>query len=90
MIALYRYLSQRFSDDAAVQFIRRIETACLSLASAPRRGHAVSEADSTLRVMGFERRASILFRVGEDDVDILRVLYGGQDIQLVVDERYLS
>jgi toxin ParE1/3/4 len=84
MIALYRYLSQRFSDEAAVQFIRRIEAACLSLASAPLRGHVVSQVDSTLRVMGFERRASILFRVGDDDVDILRVLYGGQAIPSVL------
>jgi len=34
--------------------------------------------------MGFERRVSILFRVGDDVVEILRVLYGGQDIQSVL------
>lgn len=30
--------------------------------------------------MGFERRATILFCVGEDTVEILRVYYGGQDL----------
>jgi len=31
--------------------------------------------------MGFERRATILFRVGEDKAEILRVYYGGQDLE---------
>jgi plasmid stabilization system protein ParE len=30
--------------------------------------------------MGFEHRVTILFRVGEDRVEILRILYGGRDI----------
>lgn len=30
--------------------------------------------------MGFERRATILFSVGEEKVEILRVYYGGQDL----------
>jgi hypothetical protein len=31
--------------------------------------------------MGFERRATILFAVGEEKVEILRVYYGGQDLE---------
>jgi toxin ParE1/3/4 len=85
MVALYRYLERRFSDDAAVKYIRRIDEACLSLAHAPVRGYAVSDRDPELRVVGFERRVSILIRVGEDVVEILRVLYGGQDIQKALD-----
>ncbi|WP_292271558.1 hypothetical protein [Mesorhizobium sp.] len=32
-----------------------------------------------VRIVGFERRASILFRVSGETVQVLRVLYGGQD-----------
>jgi plasmid stabilization system protein ParE len=31
--------------------------------------------------MGFERRVTILFRVEEDRVEILRILYGGRDLE---------
>jgi len=30
--------------------------------------------------MGFERRVTILFRVEDERVDILRILYGGRDL----------
>jgi hypothetical protein len=30
--------------------------------------------------MGFERRVTILFRVGENQVDFLSILYGGRDL----------
>jgi plasmid stabilization system protein ParE len=36
--------------------------------------------------MGFERRATILFRVGKDKVEILRILYGGRDLTPVLEE----
>lgn len=39
-----------------------------------------------IRVVCFERRASILFRVHAERVLILRVLYGGQDYPTHVDE----
>ena len=39
-----------------------------------------------LRRMGFERRVSILFKVGEKRVEILRILYGGQKIEPVLEK----
>jgi plasmid stabilization system protein ParE len=36
--------------------------------------------------MGFERRASILFRAGKDKVEILRILYGGRDLTPALEE----
>ena len=32
-----------------------------------------------LRIVGFERRVTVAFAVGEDIVTILRVFYGGRD-----------
>ena len=34
-----------------------------------------------LRVIGFERRATIVFQVTENEVVIVRIFYGGQDYE---------
>jgi len=31
--------------------------------------------------MGFERRVTILFKVGKERVEILRILYGGRNLE---------
>jgi toxin ParE1/3/4 len=80
LIALYRYIAKKSSHGIAVNYIRRIEKTCHSLAVFPQRGTSVPSIVSGLRTMGFERRATILFCVGEDTVEILRVYYGGQDL----------
>jgi plasmid stabilization system protein ParE len=36
--------------------------------------------------MGFERRVTILFRVEEQRVEILRILYGGQNLEPVLEK----
>jgi plasmid stabilization system protein ParE len=36
--------------------------------------------------MGFEHRVTILFKVGDDRVDILRILYGGQNLEPVLEK----
>jgi plasmid stabilization system protein ParE len=34
--------------------------------------------------MGFERRATILFKVEEERIEVLRILYGGQNLEPVL------
>ncbi len=80
IIALYRYIAKESSPRIAANYVGRMEKACLSLASFPQRGPAVPSHLSGLRTMGFERRATILFCVLEDRVEILRIYYGGQDL----------
>jgi plasmid stabilization system protein ParE len=80
LISLYRYFSKQASPRIAANYIGRIEKACLSLASLPQRGTAVPTHVSVLRTMGFEGRATILFGVGPERVEILRVYYGEQDL----------
>jgi len=59
--------------------VRKIEAACMALSMFPERGIVRDAIGSGVRVVGFERRASILFRVDGEQVLILRILYGGQD-----------
>lgn len=81
LISLYRYIAKQSSPRIAANYIGRIEKACLNLSSLPQRGTAVSSHVAGLRTMGFERRATILFCVGAEKVEILRVYYGGQDLR---------
>ncbi len=69
--------------------MERIEKLCLSLRTFPNRGTLVSGPVPGLRITGFERRASILFEVTKNTVEILRILHGGQDIGPVL-ERLLT
>lgn len=80
LIALYRYLAEQSGPRIAANYIERIEKACISLTSLPSRGTAIASRVSGLRTMGFERRATILFTVAEERVEILRIFYGGQDL----------
>jgi toxin ParE1/3/4 len=82
-ISLYRYIAKRSSARIAGGYILRIERACQTLATFPGRGTALGGSSHGLRKMGFERRVTILFRVGEERVEILRILYGGRQVASV-------
>jgi toxin ParE1/3/4 len=78
--AHFCYIADESSYEIADGYLTRIERLCRSLESFPQRGTAVAGSATGLRTMGFERRATILFCVGEDKVEILRVYYGGQEL----------
>ena len=50
----------------------------------PERGTRRDDLGSGLRTVGFERRATIVFRVEKDAVDIVRILYGGRDLEMAL------
>lgn len=47
----------------------------------PRRGTPRDEIMPGLRSIPFERRATIFYRVGEEEVEIVHILYRGRDIE---------
>jgi hypothetical protein len=49
----------------------------------PGRGIRPVELRPGLRILGFERRAVIAFQVAAETVTILRILYGGRDLETV-------
>jgi toxin ParE1/3/4 len=77
---LFCFIAQESSFEVADRYLARIERLCLSLETFPMRGTAVPGRTSGMRTMGFEHRATVLFRVGENQVDILRILYGGRNV----------
>ena len=86
LFAIYNYIEKESGAARAGGYIDRIEAACMALSTFPERGIVRDAIGSGIRVVGFERRASILFRVHEERVLILRILYGGQDYQTHMDE----
>ena len=79
LFAIYNYIEKESGAARAGGYIDRIEAACMALSTFPERGSVRDAIGSGIRVVGFERRASILFRVDGQQVLIPRVLYGGQD-----------
>ncbi|HUY80837.1 MAG TPA: type II toxin-antitoxin system RelE/ParE family toxin [Acidobacteriaceae bacterium] len=79
-LSIYRFIAASSGYERALNYTARIRAFCLSLETFPERGVSWKHLASGLRVVGFERRVSIAFRVTADAVTILRVLYGGRDL----------
>lgn len=81
LLNLYRYIAAESGLEVAGGYIDRIETACLSLATFPERGRNRDDIRRGLRILGFERRISLIFQVKKAEVVIVRILYGGQNLE---------
>lgn len=84
LFALYQYIAENAGDALADDYIDRIEAACLALEAFPERGTRRDDVRPGIRTMGFERRATIAFRVMKAEVVIIRIFYGGQDYEGVL------
>ena len=82
---LYQGLADRGASPAIARgYVNRILGFVNGLDLFPKRGSVRNEIRPGLRVIGFERRVSIAFVVEDDtqEVVILRILYGGQELDL--------
>ena len=84
LLSLYRYIAAESGFEIAGGYIDRIEATCLSLASFPERGIRRDDIRPGLRILGFERRVSFIFQVRKSEVLIIRILYGGQDLERIL------
>ena len=80
LLGLHDYIAARSGGVQALRCIERIERWCEGLRRFPERGFVRDDIRSGVRVMGFERRVTIAFRVLPDTVTILRILYSGRDL----------
>lgn len=81
LLALYESIATEAGIAVAGSYVERIEAACLSLQTSPLRGASREDVLPGLRTIGFERRATIVFRVRGSRVSIVRILYGGRDFE---------
>jgi toxin ParE1/3/4 len=84
LIGLYDYIVEQSGIAVAGGYIDRIEAACMALATFPQRGTRRDDIRPGLRMVGFERRATIVFQVVGREVLIIRFLYGGRDSESIL------
>jgi plasmid stabilization system protein ParE len=76
---LFDYLLPRAGEAAARRFVEGIYEYCLGFDKFPERGMRHDDIRPGLRVVGYQRHASIAFTVAGDKVIILRIFMRGQD-----------
>lgn len=81
LIALHDWIAATGSPATALAYIQRLEVFCRSFSHAAERGSAREDIRPGLRILGFERRVTVVFSVTEVDVTILRLFYGGRNWQ---------
>ncbi|EFO28829.1 toxin-antitoxin system, toxin component, RelE family [Roseibium sp. TrichSKD4] len=79
LLGIYDWIANAGSPQNALSYIERIEAYCKGFDLASARGTARDDIRQGLRIVGFEKSATIAFMVEEDRVVILRVFYGGRD-----------
>ncbi|WP_249138047.1 type II toxin-antitoxin system RelE/ParE family toxin [Phenylobacterium montanum] len=77
---LYLFIADRAGDSRALAYVQRIRDYCLSFSTFPERGTRRDDLAPGLRIIGFERRVTIAFHLGEGLLVVDRILYGGRDI----------
>jgi toxin ParE1/3/4 len=83
---LYLFIADRAGDIRAMAYVDRIESYCRGFANSPERRTRRDDLLPGLRIVGFERRASIAFHTTADAVIIDRILYGGRDLEVLGDD----
>lgn len=81
LLALYRYIAEAAGTDRADRYVARIEQACRTLATFPERGTRRDDILPGLRTIGFERRATLAFRVLDGAVEIVAIAYAGRNFE---------
>lgn len=82
LVKIHSYVIRKSgSAVTADRYIERVGAFLASLNVFPERGTVRNEVRSGLRIIGFERSASIAFVVEHDDVVVLRVLVKGQEFE---------
>lgn len=82
---IYDYIAEQ-SPQRALSFVLEIRQRCERLADAPKVGTLRTDIAPNLRVIGFRRRVATGFQVTGDTVRIVRILYGGRDLQAALGE----
>jgi toxin ParE1/3/4 len=75
------YIAERSGSDRALAYLSRIEASCLGLGDFAGRGTPRDDLWPGLRTTAFGRRIVIAFLISADRVTILRVFYGGRDLE---------
>ncbi|KQT46507.1 addiction module toxin RelE [Methylobacterium sp. Leaf456] len=76
---IYDTIAEASDLSIASRYEERIRSFCDNLAHAAERGTLRDDLRPGLRVVGYARRITVAFVVGEERVTILRLFYGGRN-----------
>ena len=79
-----RWVSERAGATVARRYLARIRAFCQGLDVVSERGARRDDLRPGLRIVAFERRVTVAFAVMEDRVVVLRIFYGGRDIDSIL------
>jgi toxin ParE1/3/4 len=77
-------VAQSSYQPVAQKFVNRIYDRCENLSDFPMSGIARDDLHQGLRILAFERRAVIAYRVLVDAVEVTNIFYGGRDWEAIV------
>jgi toxin ParE1/3/4 len=81
LVELAVYIANQSGETVAGRYLDRLYAACMALAHFPERGTKRDDIAPGLRTVGFERRATIAFRVLKTRVEIITIAYAGRDFE---------
>ena len=81
LFAIYEHIAEAAGLRRAGLYVDRITAACMALSTFPERGTPRDDLSAGVRTIGFERRATIAYRVEGALVIILGVFYAGRDFE---------
>jgi toxin ParE1/3/4 len=77
-------VSQSSYPPVAEKFVSRIYEKCETLGHFPMKGVARDDLQQGMRILGFERKAVIAYRVLANEVDVTNVFYGGRHWETII------
>lgn len=86
LVRIFADLLPVAGERVARDFVGRLETACLNLATFPARGSLRSHVRPGLRILGYRHQVSIAFVVTETEVLILGIFRRGADTEALLAE----
>jgi toxin ParE1/3/4 len=84
--ALYDFIADASAPERAFAWVEALRRHLLGFADVPARGTRRDPIRPGLRTTGCRRRVTVAFRATDTKVVILRVLYGGRDVESLLRE----
>lgn len=79
-----RWIAEAGAPQTGRRYVARIKERLAGLGVAPEAGRPYGFDDPGLRVIGYERRIMIAYRVEKTRIIVVRVFYGGQNWQKIL------
>jgi toxin ParE1/3/4 len=76
---LFDFISHQSSRTRAIAYVQQLQDACFALEEYPYRGRPRENLAAGLRSVAVAVRAVIVYRVGDNVVEVVHVFYAGRD-----------